>query len=87
MEFLSEPEIEFLSEIAGERIKQELLHQIEDSIKEEKEAIDLYKRRADYARNFPAIAIVYDHIREEEEHHLKELRGAAKNIRKETKPK
>lgn len=84
-EFLSEPEIEFLSQIAGEKIKKELIRQLQDSIKEEQEAIKAYENRGHYARNFPAIAAVYDHLWEEEKHHLEELQNAVEKLRKETK--
>jgi len=69
-----------------EKDRKEVLQQIEDSIKEEQAAIDVYRRRADYAHTaFPTVATVYNHIREEEEHHLQEFQDAAKNLRRETR--
>lgn len=63
-----------LVEFAAEEVKEELLRHLKESISEEKAAIDVYRIRANYARRgYPTIALLYDHIREEEEHHLKEL--------------
>lgn len=73
---------DLLAEFATEPVRKELLRQLEDSIKEEKAAIDVYRRRADYARRgYPTIALIYDHIREEEEHHIKELKKATEELR------
>ena len=71
--------------ITDERLRREILRQLNDSVSEEQQAIDVYRRRADYAHDFPSIASVYGHIREEEEHHLKEFQDLAKNLRRETK--
>jgi rubrerythrin len=80
-------EMDFLVGLAGERIKKELLLQVKESIKEEQDAIDIYRRRADYCRiGYPWISEIYDHVREEEEHHLKEFQDMAEGIRQlETK--
>jgi rubrerythrin len=79
---------ELLVDLVGEKVKKELLHQAQDSIKEEEAAIDVYRRRGNYARRgYPEIASIYDHIRDEEEHHQKEFLALAKRISQlETKP-
>lgn len=70
------------SKYATESVRKELLHQVQDSIKEEEAAIDVYRRRADYCRRgYPKIAEIYDHIRKEEEHHREEFLALAKKIR------
>jgi rubrerythrin len=78
---------DLLVEFVGEKVKKELLAQVQDSIREEEAAIDVYRRRADYCRRgYPKIAEIYDHVREEEEHHLKEFQDMAEGIRQlETK--
>jgi rubrerythrin len=73
---------DLLVEFVGEKVKKELLAQVQDSIREEEAAIDVYRRRADYCRRgYPKIAEIYDHIRKEEEHHREEFLALAKKIR------
>lgn len=63
-----------LAESGNEEVRRSVLLQLEISMREEQEAIDAYRRRAEYARRyFPATSIMLDHIRGEEEEHLREI--------------
>lgn len=74
---------DLLREFATEPVRKELLRQLQESITEERKAIDVYRRRADYARRgYPTIALIYDHIREEEERHSRELLDADNELRR-----
>jgi bacterioferritin (cytochrome b1) len=74
---------QILGEFATEEVKRSTLLQLETSMKEEQAAIDAYRRRADYARRgFPVTAIMLDHIREEEEEHLREIRKEIERLQK-----
>jgi rubrerythrin len=73
----------FLSDYGTQEVKRAVLLQLEISMREEKEAIEAYRRRADYARRgFPVTAIMLDHIREEEEEHLREIRKEIERLQK-----
>lgn len=65
------------------KIWKEVNNQLRDSVHEEMEAIDLYKRRAEYARKngYDDLAQLYDHTREEEEHHSKKLLEASHKVK------
>lgn len=59
-----------------------LVTYLQDSIKEEQQAIKMYHKRAEWARKtFPPLADVWEHIQKEEEHHLKELQDLVNKIR------
>ena len=74
---------QILGEFATEEVKRLTLLQLETSMKEEQAAIDAYRRRADYARRgYPAIAIMLDHIRGEEEEHLREISREVNRLKK-----
>ena len=62
-----------LGELTNETIRRQLLNHLEASITEERAAIKDYRRRAEYAHNFPEIAKLYLHIADEEAHHLQEF--------------
>jgi hypothetical protein len=61
----------------------EIQRHLHESMKEEKEAMDVYERRAKYAesRGFPKVAEVYRHIAGEEKHHLAEYEKMAEIVR------
>jgi len=60
----------------------QLLYDLQKSMAEEKEAIEVYRQRANYARNFPELANLYRHIGDEEAHHLQELTNAVDKLRR-----
>lgn len=63
---------------------EEVVRQLEDSMKEETAAADVYRRRGAYtSASFPQIAELYAHIRAEEEQHFKEFKDAADKLRRE----
>jgi rubrerythrin len=74
------PGEKFLGEIVDTAVRHKLLGHLEASITEERAAIADYRRRADYARNFPEIAKLYLHIADEEAHHLQEFSDELRKI-------
>jgi len=73
-----------LSDYGTQEKRRAVLLQLEISAREEQEAINAYRRRADYARiGFPATSIMLNHIREEEEEHLKEIRREIERLNKQ----
>lgn len=75
-----EEQSKLLGEITSETIKRRLLHDLELSIGEEREAARVYQSRAQYARYFPEIANFYEHIAAEEDHHLQKFSVMAKRL-------
>jgi rubrerythrin len=74
---------DFLADQTTQKVIDELLRQINDSLKEERVAVDIYRRRANYARRgYPEVAERYDHILDEEEQHIKELEKMAEKLRR-----
>jgi rubrerythrin len=64
------------------KLRKEIRQQLQDSLKEEQQAVKDYHRRAEYARyKYPEIAKMYDHIAEEERHHAREFLDMLNRIR------